>query len=73
VKPAPAQVYFRDSRRIIFSRRAFHVFNYCSVSRTRLINTIWNFSGLVTRWEYQMANFFGMVRLGCIKLLLRYL
>jgi transposase len=27
----------------------------------------------VTRWEYHIENFFGMVRLGCIKLLLRHI
>jgi transposase len=31
------------------------------------------FRRLVTRWEYHIENFFGMVRLGCIKLLLRYI
>lgn len=28
---------------------------------------------LVTRWEYHIENFFGMVRLGCVKLLLRHI
>jgi transposase len=27
---------------------------------------------LATRWEYHIENFFGMVRLGCIKIMLRY-
>jgi len=27
---------------------------------------------LATRWEYHVENFFGMVRLGCMKLLLKY-
>ncbi len=31
------------------------------------------FRRLVTRWEYHIENFFGMVRLGCIKLLLRHI
>ncbi len=31
------------------------------------------FRRLVTRWEYHVENFWGMVRLGCIKLLLRHL
>jgi IS4 transposase len=31
------------------------------------------FLRLVTRWEYHIENFFGMVRLGCIKLLLRHI
>jgi hypothetical protein len=28
---------------------------------------------LVTRWEYHEANFLGMVQLGCLVILLRYL
>ena len=28
---------------------------------------------LVIRWEYHVENFFGMVRLGCMKILFRYL
>jgi hypothetical protein len=39
--------------------------------RLRRIET-W-FRRLVTRWEYHIENFFGMVRLGCIKLLLRHI
>ena len=27
---------------------------------------------LATRWEYHIENFFGMVRLGCMKIMLRY-
>ena len=27
---------------------------------------------LTTRWEYHVENFFGMVRLGCMKIMLRY-
>jgi hypothetical protein len=27
----------------------------------------------VIRWEYHVENFFGMVRLGCIQILLRQL
>lgn len=27
---------------------------------------------LATRWEYHIENFFGMVRLGCMKVMLRY-
>lgn len=30
------------------------------------------FRRLVTRWEYHIENFFGMVRLGCMKIMLRY-
>jgi len=32
-----------------------------------------HFRRLVIRWEYQVENFFGMVRLGCIQILLRQL
>ena len=28
--------------------------------------------GLVTRFEYHIENFLGMVRLGCLKIMLRY-
>jgi transposase len=28
---------------------------------------------LTNRWEYHIENFFGMVRLGCMKIMLRYL
>jgi transposase len=31
------------------------------------------FRRLVTRWEYHIENFVGMVRLGCVKLLLRHI
>ncbi len=31
------------------------------------------FRRLVTRWEYHIENFLGMVHLGCVKLLPRYL
>jgi transposase len=31
------------------------------------------FRRLVTRYEYHIGNFLGMVHLGCLKLLLRYL
>jgi len=31
------------------------------------------FRRLVTRYEYHIENFLGMVRLGCLKLMLRYL
>jgi hypothetical protein len=30
------------------------------------------FVGLVIRWEYRVENFFGMVRLGCMQILLRH-
>jgi hypothetical protein len=32
-----------------------------------------HFRRLVIRWEYHVENFFGMVRLGCMKILFRYL
>ncbi|HXW93644.1 MAG TPA: UbiA family prenyltransferase [Terriglobales bacterium] len=31
-----------------------------------------HFRRLVIRWEYHVENFFGMVRLGCMQLLLRH-
>lgn len=31
------------------------------------------FVRLVIRWEYHVENFFGMVRLGCMQILLRHL
>jgi transposase len=39
----------------------------------RLFSWLHWFRRLVTRWEYHIENFFGMVRLGCIKLLLRHI
>lgn len=39
----------------------------------RLFAWLHNFRRLVIRWEYHVENFFGMVRLGCIALLLRQL
>lgn len=38
----------------------------------RLFAWLQNFRRLVTRWEYHVENFFGMVRLGCLKIMLRY-
>jgi hypothetical protein len=32
-----------------------------------------HFRRLVIRWEYHVENFFGMVRLGCMQILLRHL
>jgi|ERR1035438_8531778 hypothetical protein len=32
-----------------------------------------HFRRLVIRWEYDVENFFGMVRLGCLQILLRQL
>jgi transposase len=39
----------------------------------RLFSWLHHFRRLVTRWEYHVENFFGMVRLGCMQILLRYL
>ena len=37
----------------------------------RLFAWLHHFRRLVIRWEYHVENFFGMVRLGCIQILLR--
>jgi transposase len=39
----------------------------------RLFAWFHHFCRLMTRWEYHVENFFGMVRLGCRQVLLRYL
>jgi transposase len=39
----------------------------------RLFAWLHHFRRLVIRWEYHVENFLGMVRLGCIALLLRQL
>jgi transposase len=39
----------------------------------RLFAWLYRFRRLVIRWEYPVENFFGMVRLGCMQILLRYL
>ena len=39
----------------------------------RLFAWMHNFRRLVTRWEYHIENFLGMVHLACLKLLLRHL
>ena len=39
----------------------------------RLFAWLHHFRRVVTRWEYHVENFFGMVRLACIKLLLKRL
>jgi transposase len=39
----------------------------------RLFAWLHIFRRLVTRWEYHIENFLGMVHLGCLKLLLRHL
>ncbi len=38
----------------------------------RLFAWLHHFRRLVIRWEYHIENFFGMVRLGCMKIMLRY-
>lgn len=39
----------------------------------RLAAWLHHFRRLVIRWEYHAENFFGMVRLGCMQILFRYL
>ena len=39
----------------------------------RLFAWLHHFRRLVTRWEYHVENFFGMVRLGCMQILFRSL
>ena len=39
----------------------------------RLFAWLHHFRRLVIRWEYHAENFFGMVRLGCMQILFRYL
>ena len=39
----------------------------------RLSAWLHHFRRLVIRWEYHVENFFGMVRLGCMKIMLKYL
>lgn len=39
----------------------------------RLFAWLGNFRRLLIRWEYHLENFLGMLHLGCIKILLRYL
>jgi transposase len=38
----------------------------------RVFAWLQNFRRLVTRWEYHLSNFLGMVHLGCAAILLRY-
>jgi transposase len=46
---------------------------YCRRWRVeRLFAWLHHFRRLVVRWEYHVENFFGMVRLGCMQILLRY-
>ena len=47
---------------------------YCRRWRVeRLFAWLHHFRRLVIRWEYHVENFFGMVRLGCMQILLRHL
>jgi transposase len=39
----------------------------------RLFAWLQNFRRLVTRWERRAENYLGMIHLGCLKILLRYL
>ena len=39
----------------------------------RLFAWLHHFRRLVIRWEYHVENFFGMLRLGCMQILFRYL
>jgi transposase len=39
----------------------------------RVFAWLHNFRLLVTRWEYHIENFLGMVQLGCLKIRLRHL
>jgi transposase len=55
----------QDGRKLRRYRRRWKV--------ERLFAWFHNFRRLVTRWEYHIENFLGMVHLGCLKLLLRYL
>lgn len=54
----------QDGRQLRRYRRRWQV--------ERVFAWLHNFRRLVTRWEFHIENFFGMVRLGCLKLLLRY-
>ena len=38
----------------------------------RLFAWLQNYRRLSNRWEYHIENFLGMVRLGCMKIMLRY-
>ena len=39
----------------------------------RLFAWLHNFRRIVTRWEYHVDNYLGFVKLGCARILLRYL
>jgi hypothetical protein len=44
-----------------------------ALAMERLFAWLHHFRRLVIRWEYHVENFFGMVRLGCMQILLRHL
>jgi transposase len=54
----------QDRRRLRRYRRRWTV--------ERFFDWLQNFRRLVTRWEYHVETLFGMVRLGCMKIMLRY-
>ncbi|MGA7929158.1 MAG: IS5 family transposase [Candidatus Sulfotelmatobacter sp.] len=55
----------QDGRPLCRYRRCWRV--------ERLFAWLHHFRRLVIRWEYHVENFFGMVRLGCMQILLRHL
>jgi transposase len=55
----------QDGRALRRNRRRWRI--------ERLFAWLGNFRRLVIRWEYHLENFLGMLHLGCIKILLRYL
>jgi transposase len=59
------KIYTQDGRRLRRYRRRWKV--------ERLFAWLHNFRRLVVRYEYHARNFLGMLQLGCIIILLRYL
>jgi transposase len=55
----------QDSRSLRHYRKRWRV--------ERLLAWLHHFRRLVIRWEYHGETFFGMVRLGCMQILLRHL
>lgn len=55
----------QDGRPLRRYRKRWHI--------ERLFAWLHWFRRLVIRWEYHAENFLGMVRLGCMKIMLRYL
>jgi transposase len=56
---------YRDGRKLRRYKRRWCV--------ERLLAGLRLFRRLVTRYEYHIENFLGMVRLGCMRIMLRYL